>query len=299
MKAEENKNSLVPIYLILVAIILIWGFSWPISKIGLQYIPPMWFTAFRILIGTICMFFIVILMKKFTLPTRRAIPLIAVMGLIQIATFMTLINLGLQYVDAGRSAILAYTTPLWVIPLAVFFFDERTSWQKWLGFLLGLTGILILFTPWEVDWKNHAELFGNGLLLLAALSWAVCMLCARHMHWHHSPLELISWQLLLANVPVWIMALLLEPHPAIILNWSLIFCLLYLGIFATALAYLGTMIVSKELPSVTISLCFLAVPITGLISSAYMLNEVITLSIFTAMIFILGGIVCVALSKSK
>lgn len=291
-----SSRSDFKIYLLLVFLILIWGISWPITKIGLQYMPPIWFAAFRMIIGMLCMFVLVISIGKWMIPSRKDMPIILVMGLLQMALFMTLINLGLHYVNAGRSAILVYTTPIWVMPLAILFFKEKATWLKWTGFFLGILGVVTLFSPWGINWSDPQVIFGNGILLLAALCWAIAILCARNMKWHHTPLQLLPWQLLLGTIPVVLIAAFTTPFTVIQWNYTLISILLFIGGLGTAFAYWATLMISKELPSITVSLSFLAVPIAGLIFSAWLLNEPITGAIVVAMILILNGIACVALS---
>ncbi len=287
------------LYLSFLLLILAWGFNWPVSKIALQYMPPLWFSAGRLGIGTVAMLSIVILLRKFIWPTKQDIKIILVIGLLQIGLFMSLVNIGLYHVAAGRSSILVYTTPLWVVPISVFFFHETASWIKWLGFIFGMTGIAVLFNPFAINWSNHEILLGNGALLLAALSWAISMLCARYMRWSHPPLQLIFWQLLIGALPVIFLAILKQPHPHIIWNHSLIWALLYGGIIATAFGYWGGVVISKELPPITSSLSLLGVPVCGVISSALFLKEPITFSLMLAILFILLGILCVIFGKKK
>jgi len=278
-------------------LILVWGISWPVAKIGLQYMPALWFSAYRLIIGTFTMFPMVLLLGKLVLPRKKDLKIILIFGIIQIAIFMSFLNAGLYYIDAGKAAILVYTTPIWVVPISIFFFKEESTGMKWIGFLFGIIGILILFNPFEINWHNRDEIFGSVLLLTAALSWAIAILCARYMEWTRPPLELISWQLLVGTIPVVILAMILQPHPQMVWNNSLILSLIYSGIFATGFAYWGTIVVSKELPPTTTSLSLLAVPICGLIFSAILLHEKITLSILCAMLFILGGLLCVIIRR--
>jgi drug/metabolite transporter (DMT)-like permease len=259
--------------------------------------PPLWFSAVRLAIGTIVMFSIVIMLRKFTWPTKQDLKIILVIGILQIGLFMTLINLGLHHVAAGRSSVLVYTTPVWVVPISVFFFHEKTSLLKWLGVIFGLAGIAVLFNPFAINWSDQQALIGNGTLLLAALSWAISILCARYMHWAHSPLQLISWQLSVGTLPVILLAILKQPHAHIIWNHSLVLALLYAGVIATAFAYWGGVAISKELPPIVFSLSLLGVPVCGVITSALFLNESITLSLVLAIVFILMGLGCVIFEK--
>lgn len=294
-----RTDTPVKIYILLFSVILIWGISWPINKIGLQYVSPLWFAAMRLSVGAVTMFIVVFALKKLKIPTRKDIPLLLVIGVLQVAIFMLCINVGLKHVNAGRSAILVYTTPLWVMPLAILFFKEKASLGKWLGFFLGIGGILILFNPAEIDWSSHEVWLGNGILLGASFVWAISMLCTRNMHWHHSPLQLIPWQLAIGAILLWIYAFSMDSFN--LLTWHLhsIEAVIFTGVFATAFAYWGAIVISKELPSITASLSFLGVPVCGLIFAAFILGEPITPSILLAMLAILAGIACVALSGKR
>ncbi len=193
-------NINLRIYLLIFLLIIIWGLCWPINKIGLAFIPPIWYAAFRLLIGAISLFIVVFLQKKFVIPQRRDLPIVVTFGVLQMALFLSLITIGVHYVNAGRSAMLVYTTPIWVTPLAILFFHEKLTVYKAAGFILGMLGILLLFSPQGIDWSNKTILLGNGILLLAALCWAVSILCARNMTWYRTPLELVPWQLLIGTV---------------------------------------------------------------------------------------------------
>ncbi len=292
-----QQSTLTRVYVLFATIILIWGLSWPMNKIGMQTIAPIWFATFRLLIATIAMFVLVGGLKKLVLPTRQDFPLILSIGIFQMGFFTLLINLGLFYVDAGRSAILTYTTPFWVLPVAVLFFKEQVSFLKILGFVLGMIGVLTLFSPWSIDWSDREQLLGNGLLLLAAISFGIALLCARNLKWHRSAIELLPWQLLVGTIPVVIIAFIQAPEPDIQLNSTAVVTLVYTGILGTAIANWFSTIVCKELPSVSVSVGFLGVPISGLLFSTLILNEPLTSAIKIAMLFIPAGLFCVALSK--
>lgn len=285
------------IYFIFIITVLAWGLSWPLNKVGLQYISPIWFVALRLGIGSLASFILVACIRQFVIPSYRDIPLILVIGLLQMGFFVLFINLGMVHVDAGRSAILAYTTPLWVMSIAIILFKEKSTLSKWLGFTSGMLGVVILFSPWSIDWTQTNALIGNGFLLLAALSFAISILSMRNMQWHHTPLQLLPWQLLVAVIPILLLALYQDPYPAINWNSTLIMCIFYTAIIATAFGFWGATLLSKELPSITVSLGFLGVPICGLLFSALILHEAITLPLILALIFISLGLIFVALSK--
>ena len=67
---------------------------------------------------------------------------------------MGLVHWGLQYVPAGRAALLAYSTPIWVVPAAMLFLGERLTGLRVLGLLAGLGGLAVLFNPLSFDWSD-------------------------------------------------------------------------------------------------------------------------------------------------
>ena len=109
--AAPGGASRAGAYPLLVALVLVWGANWPIVKIGLHDISPFWLGATRLALGTLCLFALVALRGQLRLPQRRDLLMIADVGLLQMCAFMVLFNVALQYVDAGRAVIVAYTTP--------------------------------------------------------------------------------------------------------------------------------------------------------------------------------------------
>ena len=293
---KPNRRNL---YILLVAVALAWGLSWPLNKLGLDFIPPFWFAAFRLIFGTISMFLLVIYLKKLIIPTKQDLPLIFLIGIFQIGSFILFINLGLVAQSGGTAAILVYTTPLWVMPMAIFFFKEPSMFLKWLGFALGLIGVLFMLNPWEIDWRSGQILLSTFFLMSASLSCSISILCAKYMTWHHSPLELIPWQLLVGCVMLTIVALISQPHPTLQWNATSIICLAYTAVIATALGFLGMTKLSKELPATVTSIGFLGVPVSGVIFSVILLHETLDLFKILAMLFIISGLICVVWGGRK
>ncbi len=298
MQGTDKQNG-YRTYVLLVAVVLAWGFSWPMNKLGLDFIPPYWFAAFRLIFGTISMFVLSFFLKKLIIPTKKDLPLIFVLGIFQIGFFILFINLGLVTESGGTAAILVYTTPLWVTPMAIFFFKEPSSFLKWLGFILGAIGVLFMLNPWEIDWTNSTTLLSVFFLLSASLSLAISILCARYMTWHSTPLELIPWQLLVGCVMLVIVALIGQPHPTVVWNLTSIICMAYTAVVATALGFLGMSKLSKELPATVTSIGFLGVPVSGVIFSVLLLHEKLDIFMTLAMLFIISGVVCVVYGNKK
>ncbi|CUW40716.1 Permease of the drug/metabolite transporter superfamily [Magnetospirillum sp. XM-1] len=284
---------------LLALLVLVWGGNWPIMKIGLAHIQPLWFCTLRLALGLVSMVLILAPMGKLRLPPRGDWPVMASLGLLNMALFMVLTNLALLVVPAGRSAILAYSTPLWVAPGAALFLGERLTRGRLAGLALGLGGIVVLFNPLTFDWSDRAAVTGNLMLLAAALVWAAVILHIRRHRWQSSPLELVPWQMLVGLVPVAAAAVLIEGPPAPDGSFELVWTLLYNGTLATAFAYWAAVTVNRLLPALTVSLSFLSVPAFGLVISSLLLGERLSLTNMAGLALIAGGVGVVALAGAR
>jgi len=283
----------------LVAVVLFWGVNWPIMKVGLQFMPPLMFGAARMGIGALTFFAVLALIGKLAMPTLRDLRIVFSEGILHMAAPIGLMNLALLHVDAGRSAILSFTTSLWITPFAVLFLGERASAAKLTGLALGLVGVAVLFNPAAMDWGSEDVLIGNMLLMLAALTWAVAILIARTQAWNLTPLQLVPWQLLLSTVILLIPALIFEPLKET--RWSLELggILAFNGVVASGFCFWGALIVAKNLPSIDASIGFLGVPVAGVLFSAVFLDEPLTVSLVAGLVLIVAGIAFVNVAEAR
>jgi drug/metabolite transporter (DMT)-like permease len=283
-------------WLLLGAVIVFWGVNWPVMKHGLHYVPPLAFATLRLLLGGIVLSIVAAWRGELRFPHREDWPVVLGVGLLQMAAFMGLVNLGLQYVPAGRSAILAYTTPLWVVPLAMWRLGERLTRLRLFGLLLGLGGVAVLFNPFAFDWRQPMVVLGNGLLLLAALLWAILIVQVRGHRWRGSPLSLAPWQMLVATLTLLPFTLLFEHFDRIQWGTALGWVLLYNGPIATAFCFWAMISVTRALPAITTSLSTLAVPMVGYAAAMATLGERMTVADGTGFLLLVGGLICASLS---
>jgi drug/metabolite transporter (DMT)-like permease len=286
-------------YLVFIGIVFIWGLNWPIMKIATSMIAPLWFVFLRFSLGAVCLLAVVIASGRFAWPDRRDLPIMITLPIFQMGLYISLINVGLLYVPAGRAAILAYTTPIWVMPLARLLLKEHLGRLKITACLIGLLGIVILINPGSIDWSNGRVLSGNAALLLAAASWAIAILHSRAHRWHLTPLQLAPLQMLLV-VPVIGCIAWIQAGPLVV-TWSpaFILILLFNGVLATAFTFWAILSVQRALPASTTALSFLAVPVWGLVASTWWLGEDLPLSLILGGLLILGGVALVWLADRQ
>jgi drug/metabolite transporter (DMT)-like permease len=276
--------------LFLLTVVLAWGLVWPVNKALLQTLPPLWLMALRSAIATVALFAIALAWGRLARPPRADVPVVLSITLLHMVGFGALGAWGLQLVPTGRSVVLAYTTPLWVIPGASLLLREPLTRRRLGGVVIGLTGLVVLFNPVAFDWGDRGALLGNGAILLAALLWASSILHIRGHRWRSTPFDLVPWQMLLATLILTALALAVEGPLHARWDARVLALLLYAGVPGTALAYWATAVASQRLPAVTTSLGLLATPVVSTVVATLWLREPLTLSLLTAITLILGGI---------
>ena len=251
------------------------------------------------LLGGLTMFAVAALAGQLRVPSRHDLPVVLSVGLLQMGAFMALVNWGLEFVGAGRAAILAYTTPIWVVPLSLLTLRERLPALKLLGLLLGLGGVAVLFNPLGFDWSDRHVLLGNGLLLLGALVWAVLIVQIRGHRWEGTPLSLAPWQFSVAMLALAPLALVVEHDEPIRWSTELALVLAYNGPIATAFCFWAMISVTRALPAVSTSLGSLGVPVVGMMSAAWWLGEPLTPTNTGGLLLVLAGLGAVAMADTR
>jgi drug/metabolite transporter (DMT)-like permease len=274
----------------LVIVVLAWGLTWPVNKVVLATLPPIWAVSLRAAIATIALFALQAASGRLTLPPRGDLPVLISITLLHMVGFNLLASWGLGLVPTGRTVVLAYTTPLWVTPAAAFLLHEPLTPRRAVGVVVGLAGLVSLFNPLTFDWSERKVVLGNLAIVVAAFLWAASIVHIRAHRWRSTPFVLIPWETLLTTVILIPIALASTPLPHV--DWSPRFVLLlvYLGIPGTAVAYWAVAMASRHLPAVTTSLGLLATPVVSVITATLWLGEPVTLSLVLAIVLVLGGV---------
>ncbi|HYE90755.1 MAG TPA: DMT family transporter [Terriglobales bacterium] len=283
----------------LITVVLAWGFTWPVNKLVLLSVTPIWSVALRSVIAVVVLFAIAVVTRRLVRPVRGDAPVLISVAVLHMVGFTVLTSLGLQVVPAGRSVVLAYTTPLWVTPAAALVLGERLGARRLLGVAIGLVGLALLFNPVAFDWSDRRVVLGNASILAGALLWAGAILHIRAHRWHVSTFELLPWQMALSTVLLVTIALALEGLPSIEWTPSLTALLLYGGGPGTALAYWASANAGRRLPAFTMSLGLLATPVVSVSIATVWLREPLTLTLVSAIALILGGIAIGTLTSAR
>lgn len=253
----------------LMLLAVIWGYNWVVMKIALVDIGPFQFGALRTLFGALVLFGLVIAMRR---PVRIVeMRAVALMGLLQTTGFTGLIILALVSGGAGKTAVLAYTMPFWVMLLAWPLLGDRLHGWQWPSAVATLVGLLCILDPLHLA----GDLLSSVLATLAGVCWALAVIVAKRLQAREPDLDVLAiaaWQSLIGAVPLVVVALWWPAGP---INWtpSLIGALLYNIVPGTVIAWLLWLYALRRLSAGTTSMVSLVTPVIGVLSAAWQLGE--------------------------
>ncbi|MFD2044921.1 DMT family transporter [Ornithinibacillus salinisoli] len=287
------KQANVIIWMLILIITSIWGYSWVMMKASLSFMGPFTFSAFRFGIGAVTLLLIVLIWKV-KLPPKEQWKHLIVVGVLQTTIVFLLVMYGLRFVDAGKSSIILYTMPIWSSILAAKFLGETLTKKKWVGLLIGMLGLFMV-----IGWDFFSEqrmnvIFGEILIVISAVSWAASNVYYRKKLEGLSKLQVSAFQMLFGTVGITVAASIMEWGEPIHWNGELISYILFTGVLASALCFTAWFIILSRIDMVTATLSTLLVPVFGLFFSLLLLDEIITTNIiYGSILIIVGIIICV------
>jgi len=278
----------------LLALTLMWGVNWPMMKLSLQELSPLYFRASTMLLGAAWLFVYVAAIGERMWPVGHEWKTIAWLGLPNVLGWHTLSIFGVQELASGRAAILGFTMPIFTVLLGAAFFGERITPRVRLAVISVSVAIALLL--WHELWSLTGRPEGIAWMLGAAVSWALGTLMFRRAHLTLSPLVVTVWMLLLGSAVVWVLALSLEPLPQPgSFSLPMWLSLAYGVVINYGIAQLIWFGMARNLPPATSAMSVMAIPLVGTLSATLIVGEVPHWQDWLAMGFVMVAIASVLL----
>jgi len=259
-----KKKRSVPL-VALAAMVLVWGYSWILMKIGLRYAHPFDFVALRAGLAAVLLFALIAIRGRgLGLPGYR---MALLLGTLQVALFMALTQTALLFAGPGKTSVLTYTMPFWMIVFAHAILRERMRGAQWIAVILAFAGLMLIVAPWRLT-----SVAGSLLAVAAGAVWAIAAVLSKKWPTRADPLVFTAWQLLVGTI--WLTALAwLHPHPPV--RWTPEFLLVIFlsAAFATAGGWwLWTYVLANTSAGIA-GLSSLGIPVIAVLASALQLGE--------------------------
>jgi drug/metabolite transporter (DMT)-like permease len=216
---------------------------------------------------------------------------VAALALFNIALWNGLVLFGLAQLPAGRSAILAYTMPIWSVLISLRLLHEPLSLRKVGGLALGIAGMALLL-------GEDIRLFGRTpvaalLILGAAVSWAMGTVLLRKWQVPVPQSALSGWMILAGSAPLVLLAPFFATGPWQWPTGPTWFAILYNIFLAGTIAHWVWFRLARTVPIVVSSMSSLTVPIVGVFSGMLVLGERPGITEWTALALVVAAIAIV------
>jgi len=277
------------VFLGIISVTLIWGYTWVTMKIAISDIPPFLFSSLRLFIGAIPLFIILIIQRKRLFVDKGIFKNYLIMSLLMSLGYMAILTYGMQFVDSGKTSVLVYTMPIFVTIISHFKLDEKINIYKMVGLIFGLLGLLFILGL-EITNPDTKVIFGELLILISALSWGLANVFSKIRFKNIDVIHMNAWQLMIGALLLFVLSLILEPNYSVEWSNKALLSLLFNGLFSTAFTFVVWFWVLKKINASKASMALMFVPILGIIFGSLQLGENITISIVVGSFLICAGI---------
>ena len=255
----------------LVLLTLMWGVNWPVMKLSLREMTPLYFRAVTMTGG------VLLLIgwyrnrgAKLALPPG-ILPRVVMLLVPNILGWHTLSIFGVQALASGRAAILGFTMPIFTVLFGVALFREKMTPRLWLATGCAAGAVMLLL------WHELATIAGRpaGMvwMLSAAACWAIGTLLLKRMPLQVPTEALTVWMIGLSVPVLWMLAITLEQAP----SWSFSPTMWAALAYGFAINYGAAQIIwfgiARSLPPVASALSIMFVPVIGLGSAMWITGE--------------------------
>ena len=261
-------------------VLLSWGLTFPIAKIGLTELPPLTMITLRYGLTAL------LLAPLLRLP-RQGFGLLILIAVALGGFHFPLMFSGVAGVDAAIAAIVMQTQSPFAVMLAVIILGERLTALRIFGLLIAFGGVALL----AGEPAGQSSMLHIAMLVISAVAWAVASLLIKRVV-NVGVFQLNAWIALLAIPQVAVASWVLESGQveavlaAGLRGWGTV---LFLALGGTLIGWGGMSYLLKNHPVSRVTPITLAIPVVGISAAVVFLDEPLTsLRLAAALLTIIG-----------
>lgn len=199
---------------------------------------------------------------------------------------------GLELSTPINSSVLVTITPIIVVILSAVFINEKITWPKGSGIVIGLMGALglILFGA-EIRQGAPNIPLGNALFVLNSTAYGAYLIFVKTLIQKYHPFTLMKWLFTIGtviNLPIAFPDLMQVQWDQLPLD--AIGAILFVVICTTFLTYLFNIFALTQLKASTVSAFVYIQPLIGILFALFMGKDDLTIVKIIATIFVLVGV---------
>ncbi|SFI95062.1 DMT family transporter [Aerobium aerolatum] len=274
MKTSIQQKTITPRdWSMLLLLGALWGGSFFFARVAVLEIHPLTLVLFRVSIAAVALhIYLALVGPSFRLALPMAASFFGLAALNNVIPF-TLMFAGQTELGAGAASILNATTPFWTMLLAnMMTDDEKLSWNKIIGVVLGICGAVVMIGP-DVVTASGAPVWAKFALVGTAVSYAFAALYARRFS-KLAP-QIVATGQLTASTLIMLPVVLLWNGTSGLFDASMAAWLSVLGLalLATSVGYILFFALIRSAGATNASLVTLIVPVSAILLGALFLGE--------------------------
>lgn len=258
------------------ALATMWGLSFPAISVGLDYIPPLLFAAFRYDVAAVLLLGYAVLTTDSWRPVGRNNAEAIVGGGLFLVAGNGLLFVGQQTVPSGVAAILQALVPIVTALWALGMLGERLTPPGAIGVVLGFLGIGLIVRP---DPGNllAGDTVGRLLIVGQVVSVALGGVLVQRAGPTMERVALTGWSMLLGGVTLHLGSLAVGEVPTTTITApTALGAVVYLGVFSTAIAFVIYFTLLEERGAFETSLVAYLVPVVATVAGVLFLGETVS-----------------------
>lgn len=281
---------------LLALLIFFWGVNWPIMKIGVGEFPPISFRALTML-GGLPIIYLAARMQGISLRLPMAnVREVARLTFPNMVVWHIGIILAVSMLTSGRAAILGYTMPVWAVLSGLLFYRERLDKLAWMGIACAMGGALLLLSS-EFSAFSGSPL-GTALAIFAAAAWGYGTVELKRTTLELPTIALTFWMIAMACCVLFVVGLVFEHDQWRMPGVNGLSAIAYNAVLVIGVSHILWFRIARSLPPVASSLSIMFIPVLGVFSGAWMLNEELHWQDYCAMLLILMSLSTVVLKPA-
>ncbi|SMC82644.1 DMT family transporter [Sporomusa malonica] len=269
----------------------LWGGLYVVSKYAMDAVPPFTLLFLRYLTASLALILACRLsgMPIFPVHERKALLQVGFIGY-----FLSISSqfIGTNLSSAHMGAVITTLSPIFQSLFAIWLLKERMSHRAGIAMAIAFAGVLVIILTSASGESVGRALWGNLILLLAALFWGYQSVLARQASFIHSPLTVTTAGVLIATLFTGVASLteLGSWNYNVLTTWPIILSILYIGIASTAVAFFTWNKGLSLLSSHQAGPFFFFQPIVGSLLGWALLGEHLTVAFFSGAALIVAGV---------
>lgn len=268
---------------------LMWGLSIPVTKLGLETIPPLTLTAMRFVVAVPSL--LILAGGRLRVPWR-AVPSIIALGVMGITLGNVAQSFGVQGTSASVGTIVSATIPIFIVIFAALRLAQPVAGRQWIGLLAAFGGIALVAVGngSGVDDPSRTTVAGVAWMLVSAVAIAFYYIWSAELTEKYGTLPVAAWNALAGLVAILPLAGWEMAHRPVQITPQALWVIVYLGVMVTVAGLLLWLHLLRTVPArVAASVQYLQ-PVFGIAAASVLFGDRLGPMFAAGVVLILGGL---------